>query len=279
MALTLQTLSKTEFASPPGVYFELEKVLNEEDGTFEELSKVIESDPPLAARLLKIVNSPCYGMMGQVETIAHAIGIIGRESLAELAMVTSAVSKFDNIPREQFDMEEFWSHSLESAFAAQLVARHKEHPKPEQLYLAGMLHDLGQLVIMMEEPDKYSTVRQMADESIDKNLVVAEKKVLRYDHAQIGGAMLKEWKLPATLHEAVTYHHDPMKAPNHKDEACILHVAELLAYEIGFGKSCEPALPDLHKDAIKVLNVNLGFIYKTKNQIKDEITRAASVLS
>ncbi len=279
MALTLQNLSNTDFASPPGVYFQLEKVLNNENGTFEDLSHVIENDPPLAARLLKIVNSPGYGMMGKVETISHAIGIIGRDSLSELALATSAISKFDNLSSDILTLSEFWEHSLACAFAAQLVARHREHSKPEQLYLAGMLHDLGQLVIMMEEPDKYSTVRQMASNSYNNSLVTAEKKVLHYDHAQIGGVMLKEWKLPPSLHEAVTYHHDPMKAPNYKEEASILHIAELLAYEIGFGKSSEPTLPSLHKDAIKVLNLNLDFIYKTKNQIKEKVSKAVEVLS
>ena len=278
MPLTLQKLHTTEFASPPGVYFQLEKVLNNEDGTFEEIIQVIENDPPLAARLLKMVNSPSYGLMGKVETISHAVGIIGKENLADLALATAAMAKFDDIPKEVFNMKEVWCHSLACGFAAQLVAKHRNYPQPEQLYVAGMLHDLGQLVVLQNDPELYSEICMNAKNSLDQSLIKAEKEALGFDHAQIGGILLKEWRLPASIYTPVAHHHEPLKAQTCKEESLILHVAEIMAYEVGFGKSSEPALPILHKEARKILNLNLDFVYEVRDQIKERVEEAVCTL-
>lgn len=276
MALTLQKLIDTEFASPPEVHFKLEEVLKSEDCTFNDISHVIESDPTLAAKLLKIVNSPTYGLMGQVDSIDHAVGIIGKESLAELALAAAAMEKFDDIPNDVFDLKEFWCHSIACAFAAQRVAKYRDYPRPEQLYLAGILHDIGQLVLLQKEPEIYFDVCLKSKNSSDQGLIIAEKEELGYDHAQIGGILLKEWRLPASIYVPVMNHHEPLKAQTYKEESFILHIAELIAYEVGFGKSSEPALPFLQKEAIKFLNLNLDFIYEIRSQIRDKAGEAVN---
>ncbi len=154
MSLTLQKIAKMEIASPPGVFFKLKEILDDPDGTFDDISQIISYDPPLAARLLKIVNSPMYNMSSQVETISHALGIIGSHQLSDLALVTKVFSRFDNIEQNFFDIKEFWRHSLGCGFAAQLLAEHIKHENPARLYLAGMLHDIGQLVMFKEEPEQ-----------------------------------------------------------------------------------------------------------------------------
>ncbi|MEK9629563.1 MAG: HDOD domain-containing protein, partial [Nitrospinota bacterium] len=148
--------------------------------------------------------------------------------------------------------------------------------RPEQLYLAGILHDIGQLVLLQKEPEIYFDVCLKSKNSSDQGLIIAEKEELGYDHAQIGGILLKEWRLPASIYVPVMNHHEPLKAQTYKEESLILHIAELIAYEVGFGKSSEPALPFLQKEAIKFLNLNLDFIYEIRSQIRDKAGEAVN---
>jgi len=270
MTITLSTLGKSKIASPPGIYFQLREIIEDPDGEFEDIAKVISSDPPLAARLLKIVNSPFYGLMTKVETISHALGIIGRDQLSELALVTSVVSKFDGFSKEDFDIRAFWTHSLGCGFAARLIAEHINYENPEKMYLAGMLHDIGQLVFLTEETKRYIQVIAQLKKSDDKNLIGAENHILRFNHAQVGGILLNEWKLPPSISTAVTYHHEPLKAKSFETEVAILHVSEILLYDMGLGSSSEVALPTLYKETLKLLELNSDFMNNLKTQIHEK---------
>lgn len=277
MALTLQQLAKAEIASPPGIYFQLREVIDDPDGTFEDIGRVISNDPALAARLLKIVNSAFYGMSAKVETIPHALMIIGSDQLSELALATSVVSKFKGIPKELFDLKGFWIHSLGCGIAARLIAAHKSHEHPEKLYLAGMLHDIGKLVLLKENPEVYQNVLVKANQSEDKSLLQVEKEALHYTHAQVGGILLKEWRLPPGLSNAVNYHHEPLKAKTHGREASIVHVADFLMYEMELGRSGEPSIPTLQPEALKLLDLTPDFIKETKTQVEEQTLEAADL--
>ena len=277
MPLTLSTLGKTEIASPPGVYFQLKEIIEDPDGEFDDIAKIISGDPPLAARLLKIVNSPFYGLMAKVESIPHALGIIGSEQLSELALATAVVSKFDGFSKEEFDIRAFWTHSLGCGFAGQLIAEHINYENPERMYLAGMLHDIGQLVLLKEETERYTQVISKLKESSNKNLTDAENSVLRFNHAQIGGVLLNEWKLPQSISTAVSHHHEPLKAKRFEKEAAIIHVSEILLYDMGLGGSSELDLPTFHKETLKVLELTPDFINDLKTQIQKKTEEAVDL--
>lgn len=274
MTITLSTLGKSEIASPPGIYFQLKKIIEDPDGEFDDIAKIISGDPPLAARLLKIVNSPFYGLMAKVESISHALSIVGSEQLSELALATAVVSKFDGFSKEEFDIRAFWTHSLGCGFAAQLIAEHINYENPERMYLAGMLHDIGQLVLLKEDAKRYAQVIAQLKKSEDKNLVGAENEVLRFNHAQIGGILLNEWKLPPSISTAVTHHHEPLKAKRFEKEAAIVHVSEILLYDMGLGSSSELALPTLYKETLKMLVLTPDFMNNAKIQIQEKTEEA-----
>ena len=144
--------------SAPTVYHELRKAMSNPETTFEHYGKIVNSDPSLLARLLKVVNSPIFGFPSQVDTISHAISIIGIDQLSELALVTGLLERFEGIPNELVNMKSFWIHSLAVGLAAQALAKDLELPKPERLYVAGMLHDIGKLLIFIKFPEE---VREM----------------------------------------------------------------------------------------------------------------------
>lgn len=274
MALTLQTVTETQIASPPGTYFKLREAIEDPDATFEDYSRIISLDPALAARLLKVVNSPFYGLTARVETIAHALNIVGSDQLSELALATSVISQFDGLPPGLIDLNEFWAHSVACGVAARHIAQHCGMEEPDRYYVAGMLHDIGKLVLFREAPGQVQTILAQFDPREDLALVEMESKIMGFNHAQIGGILLKEWKLPANLADAVNAHHDPSKAKLNPKGAAVVHVADFLVYEMKLGSSGEPALPPLKKSALTELGLTLDFIKDARVVVFEEADQA-----
>lgn len=273
MALNIDEITETLVASPPTVYFKLKKALDDPDASFEDFAKIISTDPALAARLLRIVNSPFYGMASRVETIPHALNIIGTNELSDLALATSVISKFEGLPEDLIKVRDFWVHSIAVGLAARLIAKHKKAANEERYYLAGMLHDIGRLVIFKEAPAKS---KQVFTEFYQKELsmIEVEKSVLGFSHAEVGGALLKEWKLPAGLVDAVLFHHQPFEAKTHTAEAAIIHVADFMVYEMGLGNSGEPTVPPLNPKALSLLKLTQDFIRETRKQVQEQTENA-----
>lgn len=274
MSIILSTLWESKIASPPGIYFQLQKIIENPNCDFYDIVKIISADPPLAARLLKLVSSPFYGLTVKPETIADALRVIGSEQLSELALATSVILKFDGLSKNEFDLKAFWTHCLGCGFAARLIAEYINYNNPERMYLAGLLHDIGQLVILKEDHQLYRQVVEELNNGEEKNLIEAENRILSFNHAQVGGILLNEWKLPQSISTAVSHHHEPLKAKSFEKEAAIIHVSEILLYDMGLGSSTELAIPTFNKETLKLLGLNLEFIQIAKEQIAEKTKEA-----
>lgn len=273
MTLKIDEITENLVASPPTVYFKLKQALENPDATFEDFAKIISNDPALAARLLKIVNSPFYGMSSKVETITHALNIIGTSELSDLALATSVISKFQGMPEDLVTLRDFWVHSIAVGLAARRIARHLRADNEERYYLAGMMHDIGRLVLFKEAAEKAKEALSEFYRSGD-SMLDAEKKVLGFNHAEVGATLLREWKVPASLVEAIQFHHDPFQSQSHTLEAGIVHVADFMVYEMGLGNSGEPTLPALHSRTLKFLKLTEDFIRDSRNQIQEQTENA-----
>ena len=158
MAVNIQEAIKDWVVSPPHVYIKLKETLEDPRSSFREFSGIIGNDPALTARLLKIVNSSFYGLESEVETITHALGIIGTEQLTELVLATSVTEQFPNIPERLVNMDLFWKHSIACGVTAKIIASWNGERHLESYYLAGMLHDIGSLIIYKKFPDEAEKV-------------------------------------------------------------------------------------------------------------------------
>ncbi len=273
VALTLQQVKDSKIASPPGAYFSLREAIENPDSTVADFSSIISADPALAARLLKAVNSPFYGLTAKVETIPHALNIIGSDQLSDLALATSVSSQFDGIDIG-IDLEAFWRHSVGCGVAARNIAKFLNLPDIDRYYLAGMLHDIGKLILYREAPGQIETVLAQFDANTDGSMLAFEEKLMGFNHSQVGSILLNEWKLPSSIVNAVKGHHDPGKAKDHQQGAAIVHVADFLVYEMKLGSSGEPVLPPLHKTWLKELKLTIDFINDTKLIIIEETEKA-----
>lgn len=234
--------------SPPEVWVRLNEVVSDPRSAAPDVAEVISGDTSLAARILRIVNSPYYNFPSRVDTISRAVTILGTNDLFSLATAITAARVFSNIPSELVRPDDFWRHSICTGLAARQLARQCGVLHVERLYVAGLLHDVGSLILYRKFPNKVSAVL-MAAEGDEEVLYRVEQDMFGFDHAEIGGALLELWNLPPTLRAAVRYHHDPEQAGEAKLEAALVHIANVAANRFDEGAfmaagATEDLMPD-----------------------------------
>jgi len=220
--------------SPPEVCIRLMDLVDSPKSTAHEIGEVIGSDPNLSARLLKLVNSSFYNYSGRIDTLSRAIAIVGTRELYSLAISVSAVCAFSKIPAQLINMDSFWRHSLYCGVIARYLAKRCGILHPERLFVAGLLHDIGELVISARAPDKLRDLMLMA-EGDENTLAYAERQEFGFNHADLGGLLATLWSLPDTLVEAISCHHNPMDAVCSKQQAGIVKIADILADRSSLG--------------------------------------------
>lgn len=276
MALDIDEAIKGWVGSPPNVYIKLKKTLDDPRSSFKEFSVIIGNDPSLSARLLKIVNSAFYGLDTKVETITHALGVIGTEQLTDLVLATSVTEQFSGIPKKLVNMDLFWRHSIACGVTAKIIAEWMGECNLESYYLAGMLHDIGSLIIYKKFPEQAEKVLTRCKEN-KEFLFDVEREVFGSSHAKVGGKLLKGWGLPASLCEPVTFHHRPKKAKNHALMTKIIHVADSIVDEMRLGTSGEALANPVKEEILKELGFDELPVKKFENDIKDQYYTAMSV--
>ncbi len=217
-----------ELVSPPQIHFALLEVLNDPNSESRDIAEVITVDPSLSARLLKIVNSPYYGLAKRVDTLSRAVTVIGKRDLFHLAVAVTAASTFARLPSTLVNMDTFWGHSVLTAMISRELAKVCDVLHPERLFVAGLLHDMGSLLLYHERPEIMRDLL-LAAKGDEEVLYHAEIQALGFSHADIGAAALASWRLPDSLCLAVGCHHDPLAVRGVSLEPCIVHLADYVA--------------------------------------------------
>ncbi len=217
--------------SLPDVVFRLNRMVDDPTYTAADFGNVISNDPALTARLLRIVNSPFYGFPSHVDTIPMAITILGTRQLRDLVLATSIVSSFDRVTGTNQTTETFWSHSTCCGLAAREIAVLMKLSYVERLFVAGLLHDIGKLVLQATLPERYQRLleRLQLSAASQRNL---ENEIFGFDHAEVSQELLRRWKFPESLIEPVGAHHTPQQATKFRKDAYILHLANHIANQI-----------------------------------------------
>ncbi len=263
-----------KLSSLPEVYFQIKEAVNNPASGFEDVEYIIKNDSALSFRLLKIVNSSFYGFEEEIEAISHAISIIGTSDLVDLALATTILSVFADVDSESIDMNSFWRHHVSCGICARAIGAWDQKLNSEKLFLSGILHDVGRLVMLENRPDLVNKALDSHKET-GEFLFLSEKDSWGEDHAAVGAALVEHWKLPASLAEIVRYHHEPLNAPNLVYECCIINVADTItkAMELGSSGDCfvppiEPAVWDKINLSPKNLDVLLD---RVETQFTDVI--------
>ena len=182
-------------------------ITQNDEVSFREITRVVESDPTLMARTLRLANSPLYSTARQIKTVQQAMVLLGTETIVNLALGVSVVSiqerLYEPLP---IDAEAFGRHSVAVALATRKLARHFKLPNPSEAFVVGLLHDIGKLVLLMHFGEAYARLMVRAQQG-EKALNELEQEVYDLDHALVGYALCRHWNLPCSIAEAVATHH------------------------------------------------------------------------
>ena len=220
----------TELVSLPEVSIRVSQMVNEEDCTAADVGNVISQDAALAARLLKIANSPFYGLSSKVDTISRAVTILGLKQIRDLVLTTSATRAFDGIPTDLVSVEDFWHHSLYCGLLAQELGDICSKSRSESLFIAGLLHDIGQLIMFHKLPQQmHAALLRTIQGEPTLEMYQAEREIIGFDHSQVGDELAKAWNLPKNLQECIAYHHEPQNAGMFPVQVALVHIANAIA--------------------------------------------------
>lgn len=216
--------------SPPDVCLRLFELIHAPTTGAKDIAAVVSVDPNLTARLLRIGNSSFYNFSRKIDTISRAVTVIGTAELYQLVLSVSAIKTFTNIPNELVKMDTFWRHSVYTGLLARALAIRANVLHPERLFVSGLMHDIGSLVLYHQRPDAMRDILLVA-EGDEEVLYQAEIERFKFSHASVAGFLMEQWQLPDELVEAVKWHHDPKKAETACMEAHILYLANHLVNE------------------------------------------------
>jgi len=254
---------------------EIEQALQSAQCNLSSIGDAIQKDPDLTARLLRLANSPYFGFAARLSTVAEAVSLLGIQQVQDLIIASSVLDRFKGVPDELVSMNSFWRHSLAVGIAARLIAMERRLPRPDKFFVAGLLHDVGRLVLLSQAPVHARAIFDLyRQERIP--LHEAELKVLGYDHQQIAAELLYCWKFPPHLIHAVAFHHHP-SAGEGRPEAAVVHVADHLVGAMGLGSSGEQMVSPLDEKAWAALGLGVESLSPLVSAIDEQIEAVEEV--
>ena len=221
-----------DLPSIPKVVFEVTRLLNDSKTATNRLSEVIGKDQGLTSKVLAIANSPLYGIKRKVSSIEFAVLILGFQEIKNIVAALSFVDSIEVVPTEYFDPQEFWLHSMLVGTAAKGISQHLGFEFGSEAFVAGLLHDLGILVIhKFFHPEFIQIVEKASSENM--SILKAEAEVLGLTHQEIGRFLAEKWDLPLILCESINYHHTPSQAIENKYFVSIIHLVDYMTQCLG----------------------------------------------
>ena len=234
-----------ELSSLPFIYIKINEAVNSPLSSIQDISEIISGDPSLTSRLLRLVNSPFFGFRSKIDTISQALLMVGTRQIRELALATSVMSLFKGIPGHLVNMESLWKHSVACGLAARMLAAGlRSNNNVERFFTAGIIHDIGRLIIYKKLPETAKKMILRCKNS-EEPLYLVEKEVIGFNHSEIGSTLAQLWNLPHSLEVVLAYHHFPWLAKLYTVDACVIHIADYIAHAMQLGDSGEWYIPPL----------------------------------
>jgi HD-like signal output (HDOD) protein len=262
----------------PKVLHKARQVLSDPNSSFKDITRIIETDQAIAAKILKVANSAYYGLSGMVSSIHHASVVLGYQTLEQvITMVSSSSILGMQLRGYGLQAGMLWKHSLATAIASRSIAKLRAPSLENDAFCVGLIHDAGKLALDPHVLDKRKEIDAfLRDRS--PFFLEAERKVLGFDHAEIAMDLCKKWKLPDYQSEAMRYHHHP-EASNGNPLAHIVHIADYIAKQAGFGSGYGSQTPPLHARSLEKLNMKGENMEEIARQVSSSVEQITSSMN
>jgi putative nucleotidyltransferase with HDIG domain len=254
----------------PDIYYKIIAAINDQKTSLDDIAQIVSKDITLSAKVLQLVNSSFYSLRQKVDTLTWALALIGTNQLISIVSGVSAVSLFRNIPSRLMNMASFWEHSIACGTTARLLAGYfKGRVDAERFFVAGLLHDIGRLILVQNLSAPCLELFQRASKE-EIFLFVAETDKFGMDHSLIGAKMALKWNLPETLVDMIKGHHFPEKVKA-SFEASIIKLADIIVNALEIGHSGEFFVPVIEPNICKELDLQEDILQAVINQLEDQL--------
>ena len=264
--------------SLPTTVTKVMELANDINSSARDLLKVIQVDPVLTAKVLKLINSAFFGITREV-SLNQAVVLLGINTIKNLALSSAVIGNFskNTVKIAGFDLHSFWSHSLGTAIAARKICRDllRDKQNAEEYFVAGLVHDIGKIVMAQAVPDQFEHKITLSREK-DIHHTVAEVEVIGIDHAETGSLLGEKWKLNESLVESIKNHHNPGESESKM--VWTIFAANIALVELGFPGSDEQASDKVTEETCKKIGTDRDSFYSLLSDIATDIESASAFL-
>lgn len=277
-ALVKALLKVTELGAVPAVATRIAAVTDDPNGSVQDVLRIVKTDPALAARLLKVVNSAFYGLPSQVASLDRAVPMLGLSTVRNLALASSLLRLLrPGALGAHFQTRDIWTHSLAVALAARGLAKASHFPLADEVFVGGLVHDMGLLVACQIVPDQLA---QVANESYQSgfNHVDLETRLIGADHQALGLALTTRWKFPPMTRSAIGYHHEPRSLqPELQRLAAYVYIADVLCCTAQYGYYLTARRQELSDEVLQMAELTRDQLPVVMEPLPDQLAEAEAV--
>ncbi len=233
-------------ATLPNIAAEILDLIRSPASNMREIARVIEKDPSVTSKIIKVSNSPLWGFSGRIDNVQRALILLGLKQVSNIVIAVSLYSTFAKLkPNPDFDREKFWLHSAGTGQIARTFSRKLALNYHGEDFVAALIHDIGKMVLDQFFSNKFRYILSKSKE-MGRPVIELEREELGCTHADVGGWLLEHWNFPASIHSSVRFHHCPEQATTARDLAAVVHLSDSLCelWGVGFDH-------DLQKFSIK----------------------------
>ena len=223
----------------PEVSLAITRRMADDDCSISDVAEILQTDPVLSAKLLRIANSPFYSYPGKVEDLNRAVMLVGMNGLRELVWACESIQQFSRSGLSPQKLDQFWQHSLFTGMAAKTLAVKCKHSFAERLFLTGLLHDIGLLVMFSAIPTQMNWVWDVAIQQ-GRSIHMCERQELGLDHFEVGAEFLKQWQIPESIVDVIRQQNTDIASGN--NDAALISIANHIAYSANFGYGLSESL-------------------------------------
>ncbi len=270
-----------DIATLPEVTVKIIQIVEDPKSTARDLHDVIKNDPALSVKVLKVVNSAFYGLPGQVASVDRAIILLGLSAVKNIAIAASIARLFKGKRiSEHFSAADLWRHSVSVAVAANTLAKMSPHPvMADEVFVAGLIHDIGTLVERQSFPDEFAEVILRCKDS-DLDFLECEREVIGADHQAFGVGLTTKWKFPRHLRAAVGFHHNPESlSPELRNMATLIKTADVMSCQERIGFHLTNQHGEITEDMLETLALTQAQIDEVRAALPEKLQEAEATLT
>jgi putative nucleotidyltransferase with HDIG domain len=259
------------------------ELVNNPKTSAPQIADVLKRDQVLTAKVLRLVNSSFYNLSTEITDVSRALAFLGFNSISMLVLGTSVFSSFEIKAAPYFNVLDFWRHSLASAIAAEMIAKHLRSAKPEDAFTCGLLHDIGKIALFKVAPEELRLVVTKA-KTDEISFLEAETELNLPGHTILGERLAEKWQLPVIIRKTIRYHHRDVENmesiyPQMKPVIMMATLGDMMAKRFSLGESGDHMKPEYPENYLRFLNLSPTAMKELEAKMSSEMERASSFLS